>query len=59
MQGIDQEFCHLCPGDDTDRLWLAAQEATGGAIWTFALYWAGEGPPGANFGKVSHAHHLL
>ena len=28
-------------GDGGDKLWLAAQAATGGAIWTFAVYWAG------------------
>lgn len=28
-------------GDGGDKLWLAAQAATGGAIWTFAIYWAG------------------
>ncbi|CAL5219629.1 g1503 [Coccomyxa viridis] len=30
-------------GDGGDKLWLAAQAATGGAIWTFAVYWAGTG----------------
>ena len=30
-----------CSGDGRDKLWLAAQAVTGGAIWTFAVYWAG------------------
>ena len=53
---IHHGFCHSCPGDETGRLWLAAQAATGGAIWTFALYWAGGCPPEALLGEVSHAH---
>lgn len=36
-----QYIVMACSGDGTDKLWLAAQAVTGGAIWTFAVYWAG------------------
>ena len=62
-----KETTLACSGDGGNKLWLAAQAATGGAIWTFAVYWAGVLMPGnglslcnpLQWSELSHSAHRV